>query len=245
MIKTHWFGPAVMQLPVTCFSRDCSGHVGGPGQWVDEDGHRETWCAHGDCSQQVGVTCSDPQEKHRWWVWFSGDSSAQRIYLQGWFNIIALCFSFYFTCFCLIVVVKLAKITMFLFRESRRKTPAVVCLKENERLFGDSALGVVRVFLKLTLFLPKGFNLCFFHQLLILMVPHCVCNISSLWRTPNWCIGTCKAFWVKRRITLRWICTRDAFLSITCRRTQWEARFLSRAQSESLFHNISYKSSLR
>ncbi|KAM8834939.1 hypoxia up-regulated protein 1 [Synchiropus picturatus] len=27
-------------------------------------------------------------------------------------------------------------------KESRRKTPAVVCLKENERLFGDSALGV-------------------------------------------------------------------------------------------------------
>ncbi|XP_037543545.1 hypoxia up-regulated protein 1 [Nematolebias whitei] len=27
-------------------------------------------------------------------------------------------------------------------RESRRKTPAVVCLKDNERLFGDSALGV-------------------------------------------------------------------------------------------------------
>ncbi|XP_017158724.1 hypoxia up-regulated protein 1 isoform X2 [Poecilia reticulata] len=27
-------------------------------------------------------------------------------------------------------------------RESRRKTPTVVCLKENERLFGDSALGV-------------------------------------------------------------------------------------------------------
>ncbi|XP_026184642.1 hypoxia up-regulated protein 1 isoform X2 [Mastacembelus armatus] len=27
-------------------------------------------------------------------------------------------------------------------KESRRKTPAIVCLKENERLFGDSALGV-------------------------------------------------------------------------------------------------------
>lgn len=30
------------------------------------------------------------------------------------------------------------------FRESRRKTPTAVCLKENERLFGDGALGVVR-----------------------------------------------------------------------------------------------------
>uniref|UniRef100_A0AAQ6AGE1 Hypoxia up-regulated protein 1 n=1 Tax=Amphiprion ocellaris TaxID=80972 RepID=A0AAQ6AGE1_AMPOC len=30
------------------------------------------------------------------------------------------------------------------FRESRRKTPTVVCLKENERLFGDSALGSVK-----------------------------------------------------------------------------------------------------
>lgn len=29
------------------------------------------------------------------------------------------------------------------FRESRRKTPTAVCLKENERLFGDSALGMV------------------------------------------------------------------------------------------------------
>uniref|UniRef100_A0A3Q2PA10 Hypoxia up-regulated protein 1 n=1 Tax=Fundulus heteroclitus TaxID=8078 RepID=A0A3Q2PA10_FUNHE len=29
-------------------------------------------------------------------------------------------------------------------RESRRKTPTVVCLKENERLFGDSALGSVK-----------------------------------------------------------------------------------------------------
>lgn len=28
-------------------------------------------------------------------------------------------------------------------RESRRKTPTAVCLKENERLFGDGALGVV------------------------------------------------------------------------------------------------------
>uniref|UniRef100_A0A8C7CST2 Hypoxia up-regulated protein 1 n=1 Tax=Oncorhynchus kisutch TaxID=8019 RepID=A0A8C7CST2_ONCKI len=31
-------------------------------------------------------------------------------------------------------------------KESRRKTPIAVCLKENERLFGDSALGVVRHF---------------------------------------------------------------------------------------------------
>lgn len=31
----------------------------------------------------------------------------------------------------------------FFLRESRRKTPTVVCLKENERLFGDSALAVV------------------------------------------------------------------------------------------------------
>uniref|UniRef100_A0A3Q2FCG5 Hypoxia up-regulated protein 1 n=1 Tax=Cyprinodon variegatus TaxID=28743 RepID=A0A3Q2FCG5_CYPVA len=30
-------------------------------------------------------------------------------------------------------------------RESRRKTPAVVCLKDNERLFGDSALGSVKI----------------------------------------------------------------------------------------------------
>uniref|UniRef100_A0A7N8YGC2 Hypoxia up-regulated protein 1 n=1 Tax=Mastacembelus armatus TaxID=205130 RepID=A0A7N8YGC2_9TELE len=30
-------------------------------------------------------------------------------------------------------------------KESRRKTPAIVCLKENERLFGDSALGVIIV----------------------------------------------------------------------------------------------------
>ena len=32
---------------------------------------------------------------------------------------------------------------VFFFRESRRKTPTAVCLKENERLFGDGALGVV------------------------------------------------------------------------------------------------------
>lgn len=35
----------------------------------------------------------------------------------------------------------------FLSRESRRKTPVAVALKENERLFGDSALGMVRVHL--------------------------------------------------------------------------------------------------
>jgi len=32
-----------------------------------------------------------------------------------------------------------------LHRESRRKTPVAVSLKENERLFGDSALGMVGV----------------------------------------------------------------------------------------------------
>ncbi|PWA27286.1 hypothetical protein CCH79_00020292, partial [Gambusia affinis] len=32
----------------------------------------------------------------------------------------------------------------FFLRESRRKTPTVVCLKENERLFGDSALAVIQ-----------------------------------------------------------------------------------------------------
>lgn len=32
------------------------------------------------------------------------------------------------------------------FRESRRKTPVAICLKENERLFGDSAMGVVSAF---------------------------------------------------------------------------------------------------
>lgn len=37
---------------------------------------------------------------------------------------------------------------VFSIRESRRKTPTVVCLKENERLFGDSAMGVVRLLLK-------------------------------------------------------------------------------------------------
>lgn len=36
-------------------------------------------------------------------------------------------------------------IPLFLCRESRRKTPVAVSLKENERLFGDSALGMVRV----------------------------------------------------------------------------------------------------
>lgn len=32
----------------------------------------------------------------------------------------------------------------FLLRESHRKTPVTVALKENERLFGDSAVGMVR-----------------------------------------------------------------------------------------------------
>lgn len=32
-----------------------------------------------------------------------------------------------------------------LLRESRRKTPVAISLKENERLFGDGALGMVRV----------------------------------------------------------------------------------------------------
>lgn len=36
--------------------------------------------------------------------------------------------------------------SVFLFRESRRKTPVAVCLKENERLFEDSAMGVVSAF---------------------------------------------------------------------------------------------------
>lgn len=36
-------------------------------------------------------------------------------------------------------------VSVFLtLRESRRKTPTTVCLKENERLFGDGALGMVR-----------------------------------------------------------------------------------------------------
>uniref|UniRef100_A0A673AG16 Hypoxia up-regulated protein 1 n=1 Tax=Sphaeramia orbicularis TaxID=375764 RepID=A0A673AG16_9TELE len=47
-------------------------------------------------------------------------------------------------------------------KESRRKTPAVVCLKENERLFGDSALGSVKnpktVYRYLQCLLGKKFN---------------------------------------------------------------------------------------
>lgn len=41
------------------------------------------------------------------------------------------------------ILVKLLSVFLFL-RESRRKTPTAVCLKENERLLGDSALGMVR-----------------------------------------------------------------------------------------------------
>lgn len=50
------------------------------------------------------------------------------------------------------------------FRESRRKTPVAVCLKENERLFGDSAIGVVSPFktvLKLSLIPELKFILNF------------------------------------------------------------------------------------
>lgn len=36
-----------------------------------------------------------------------------------------------------------ARLMMFLLRESRRKTPVTVTLKENERFLGDSAAGMV------------------------------------------------------------------------------------------------------
>uniref|UniRef100_A0A3Q0SN27 Hypoxia up-regulated protein 1 n=1 Tax=Amphilophus citrinellus TaxID=61819 RepID=A0A3Q0SN27_AMPCI len=48
------------------------------------------------------------------------------------------------------------------FRESRRKTPTVVCLKEGERLFGDSAMGSVKnpksVYRHLQSLLGKKYN---------------------------------------------------------------------------------------
>uniref|UniRef100_A0A673AL54 Hypoxia up-regulated protein 1 n=1 Tax=Sphaeramia orbicularis TaxID=375764 RepID=A0A673AL54_9TELE len=54
------------------------------------------------------------------------------------------------------------KLGCWVKKESRRKTPAVVCLKENERLFGDSALGSVKnpktVYRYLQCLLGKKFN---------------------------------------------------------------------------------------
>lgn len=51
----------------------------------------------------------------------------------------------FFTGDCNVHLFQLVYSSPSLLRESRRKTPVAVSLKENERLFGDSALGMVRV----------------------------------------------------------------------------------------------------
>lgn len=132
----------------------------------------------------------------------------------------------------------------FFFRESRRKTPTVVCLKENERLFGDNALGVVWHVLKFP-------NLCWkkisFVQsssntqltsksywtspCLLLIVVYGM--HFSLWRTPKLSIDTCRASWARSTTTSRWRSTRNASLSISCWRIQSETLFTLKTQSKS------------
>lgn len=55
----------------------------------------------------------------------------------------------------------------------------------------------------------------------------------SLWRTPKQFIGTSRASWARNTTTPTWRSTRSVFLSTSCRRTRWDARFTLKTQSES------------
>lgn len=76
---------------------------------------------------------------------------------------------------------------IFFLRESRRKTPAAVCLKENERLFGDNALGVVWLPLRFDwhmMSLIKLFswsnNFKIIHIFSIYAINHILCTFQSV-----------------------------------------------------------------
>lgn len=144
---------------------------------------------------------------------------------------------------------------LFLFsafsRESRRKTATAVCLKDNERLFGDSALGVVRpvlTFPKSSLLKKSQLNLKFHIQdnEYIASLRHTYegnlpnnLNVLShlrfsLWRTPRLSTGTSRASWARSMTTPRWRSTRNASQSTRCWRTRSEAQCTLKTLSKPL-----------
>lgn len=131
-----------------------------------------------------------------------------------------------------------------LHRESRRKTPVAVCLKENERLFGDGALGVVRhivITYQVTcfkmsiivsaLYSPMGINEV--HELVSTLSLIWFSFSRSLWRTPNLSIGIFRASLARSMTTHRWQSIRNASPSTIWWQMRVGAQFSLATQSKS------------